>query len=185
MGLPVQDRAQPTTQRGIWAFEPPFGRLEIINLVGTVCLGFHADFNVNVRPAALEAAATIAAGVVGLDSQRVIPCCAEGSVSRSFSIFRGNRRTIFFERDGARTSEHAPDYVCGWALAWPRFRRNFAVVRNPHRERKGFTNFGGVSLGDTAWGPSEYGSSRLKTHNRWSIPNTGIFERRHDPLGIQ
>src|SRR5215831_15406006 len=102
----------------------------------------YCNFHVKVRPATLETAAAIAAGIVGLKPDDVIARRTELRGCRCLSILRGNRRAGVFEHHRARSPELAPGHVCRRTLTRARFGRYFPVVGYPYCHCKRLVDFG-------------------------------------------
>jgi hypothetical protein len=96
-----------------------------------VRLGGHGHLDMNVGPAALEATAAVAAGIVGLNAQCIFSRGGEFRGRGSLSVLRAEGGPVLFKRHIAGTAELAPHDTGRGALPRPGFRRLLAVVRDP------------------------------------------------------
>src|SRR6266446_3930360 len=91
----------------------------------------------NVRPAALEPAAAVAACIVGLPAQDVLSWYAERGRGGRLSVSGIDDRPRILEHHRTRTPEFAPNDICRWSLARTRFRWLFPIIVKPYGQRKG------------------------------------------------
>src|SRR5437899_7432126 len=123
----------------------------------------------NVRPAALEPAAAVAACVVGLPAQDVLSRYAERGRGGRLSVIGIDDRPRILEHHRTRTPEFAPNDICRWSLTRAGFRRLFSIIGKPYGQGEGLGDLCFQRSLDAARKTMTGGAGRLERHNPWCI----------------